>query len=475
MTAGDVAGGCVASLVEHRLLLVAALVPRRIAAQVAPPDIAAARRPIRPIKSSIPASSRYHHSRCVLLGHLVAGRRAAAAAPSAGARPAPATAAAISAGRRRPDRTPPGRRWPRPRSASRRQPVPGPHLVEPCSSSSSTSPPSSSSGTPAARRGHRHPRPAPASAADSGVAHLADGQPRRPVLEGGQVRTSWCTNGRKTGFIARSLHDRSTSTSTAATRPRADRRSTSAGAPSSKRASTAGVGGRRHAPVAVDRARGEVAAARRAERLEDRVAVLEAAEPRRRRRACGRPRSPSAPGSSAAPCGHDARAPATTSRPPPRSTNRAAGAASARRRAARRSRSPPGRGRGRRRTARRRSTRGHLEARRVADGQRARQVGARRRAPAGADQQHRDRLRLGDSTKWKALSAAARRRRRAPCRACSAGVTVTGANDADADACGADVSVLRLHDAAVELERQRDAGGRLAAAVGHAGGDATRS
>ncbi len=81
----------------------------------------------------------------------------------------------------------------------------------------------------------------------------------------------------------------------------------------------------RHGAVAVETRAGEVAAARRAERLEDRVAVLERAEPCRPVRWCDRPaaRAPRA-GCPRAARSRPAMTPARRARPagpPPRATN----------------------------------------------------------------------------------------------------------------------------------------------------------
>ena len=81
--------------------------------------------------------------------------------------------------------------------------------------------------------------------------------------------------------------------------------------------------GRRHGAIAVEARGRKIAAARRAERLEHRMAVREPAERAGGAARCDRRRPAAVAGSrSAALPGHDACAPVTTSRPPPFSTKR---------------------------------------------------------------------------------------------------------------------------------------------------------
>ena len=133
---------------------------------------------------------------------------------------------------------------------------------------------------------------------------------------------------------------------------------------------------RRHVAIAVDRHGREVAAARRAERLEHRMAVLERADARRRRRASDRPGCRSCAGSRSTSCGQRRARPGGDEQPaalldelrePPRQRRR-----SRPRRSAPRPRCAAG--------PRRDSASGwrddRLESRRLADRQRARQIQA---------------------------------------------------------------------------------------------------
>ena len=189
------------------------------------------------------------------------------------------------------------------------------------------------------------------------------------------ISSSVWTNGRNTGLSGRSFHSRSSVEVHSSTRP----------APTSVRSPAAPACRRRTAPgparlaawygaIAIEARGREVAAARRAEQLEHRVAVFEAAQPRRRRvvRSTGvagerRARSP------AACAGQVACGPAAMSRPPP--PRRSAPSRSASSSGTWTSlRTTTGASRDRRPTPSPASRVAQLDARRLADRQRARQV-----------------------------------------------------------------------------------------------------
>ena len=109
-----------------------------------------------------------------------------------------------------------------------------------------------------------------------------------------------------------------------------------------------------------------------------------------------------------------------------------------------------------------------VEARRLADGQRAPQIGvvgaARRPAPPRSTATGVE----GASRKWNALSASSASAATRTTPRIAPGVSVIGANTADADACGATDSVAVSTTRPFSSSDSATPLGRLAAAIGHA-------